>query len=264
MLKQEQKNFYKIIQGNCLEVMSSLGCHNVDLILTDPPYNIAEEGKTTFVNGKAFNNTEVWGNHFNDNRNEKDYSDLMNKLSIQYFLVLKRNGSIITFFDRGKPYLLEPFYRRFRFRNMIVFVNKNPSPALRKNNYRSAFEMCAWFSKEKYEINFLSQQEMKNVFMGCKGKAFRSRLIKNPLKMTSHPTEKMEWQIKPLIERHSKKGDTILDPFLGSGTTMKIAQDLERNCIGIELNPVFCKIAKDRCFSRSFLNRDVDFDFSIV
>ena len=83
----------------------------------------------------------------------------------------------------------------------------------------------------------------------------------NRIRMSEHPFEKPEPLIKIMIENCSNKGDTILDPFLGSGTTMKVAQDLARSCIGIEISPRYCQLAKDRCFGRQFLDRKVEYEF---
>jgi len=257
------KNFYWLIQGDCLKILPKLKSESVDLILTDPPYNIASSNKLTKRNDKIVTTMEAWGKEINDVFCENEYREIWNNLTSLYNIVLKQNGSILTFFDRNKPYYLEPMYRKFVFRNMIAFVYKNPLPHFRKNNYRSGFELCAWFSKEQYKINFLGQKQMINVFEGSKGITLKNEW-RNPKKVTSHPTEKYEWQIKPLIERHSDVGDVVLDPFLGSGTTMKVCQDLGRSCIGIEINPKYCEIVKKRCFGRQFLDREVEYKFEVL
>lgn len=241
-----------LYHADCLKVLPLLGTNKIDLILTDPPYNIANETKLTIVDSKVISNKEAWGNDFEDNISEPQYEKLMLNLAKNSFRVLKRDGSFITFFDRGKPYLLKPFYRLLEFRNMISFIKSTPAPHLRKNNYRSGYELSAWFSKPTYHINFISQKEMINVFYGHGG------VIS---KKTKHPTEKYEWMIKPLIERHSRKGDVILDPFMGSGTVMKVAQDLGRSCIGIEIKEEYCDMIKKRCFGRTFLDRSYEYKF---
>jgi site-specific DNA-methyltransferase (adenine-specific) len=61
-----------------------------------------------------------------------------------------------------------------------------------------------------------------------------------------HPTQKPEVVIKRLIEIYTKEGDVILDPFVGSGTTMIVCKKLGRSSIGIEINPEYVEIAKKR------------------
>lgn len=61
-----------------------------------------------------------------------------------------------------------------------------------------------------------------------------------------HPTQKPTQLISWCIEKFSKESDTILDPFLGSGTTLVAAKQLNRNAVGIEISPEYCAIAKSR------------------
>jgi DNA modification methylase len=234
-----------IIHGDCLEEIYKFPPKSVDLILTDPPYNIGTESKLTWTQGEIISNKDRWGNYFIDEFEEHDYMKFMNNLCDAYNYVLSDEGSIITFFDRGKPYYLTPFYKKFNFRNMIIFVKKNPSPHVRKNNYRSGFEMCGWFSREKYYINFISQRKMKNVFSGLGGNLLGSSLL-NVNKQTDHPTEKYEWMIYPLIIRHSKEDDLILDPMCGSGTTCAVSKKLNRRFIGIDIDIKYVEMSRER------------------
>ncbi len=61
-----------------------------------------------------------------------------------------------------------------------------------------------------------------------------------------HPTQNPLGLIKNIIQDYSKEGDTILDPFLGSGTTARACKDLGRKCIGIEISQEYCDIAVKR------------------
>ena len=61
-----------------------------------------------------------------------------------------------------------------------------------------------------------------------------------------HPTQKPSELLKAILTDFSKKGELILDPFLGSGTTAVACKQLNRNFIGIEISPEYCKIAQDR------------------
>lgn len=65
-----------------------------------------------------------------------------------------------------------------------------------------------------------------------------------------HPTQKPENLMNMIIKMSTKQGDTILDPFAGSGTTLTEAQELNRNCLGIEISPEYCKLIKRRLKER--------------
>jgi len=238
----------KIISGDCIDIMVEWPERSVDLILTDPPYNISSDSKVTKSFGRMLSTKEVWGDKFKDDYSEKEYLLFMEDLARTFDRVLKDDGSILMFFDRGKPYYLIPFYRRFFFRNMIAFIKRNPVPHTRKNNYRSGFELCAWFSRQKYKINFINQQKMINVFYGVIGRSSSgdSLLRSKNLRRTEHPTEKYEWMISPLIERHSNEGDLVVDPMCGSGTVPYCAKRLRRNYIGIDIKPEWCEVSRRR------------------
>ena len=206
-----------------------------NLIIVDPPYNIGSKTKLTKVKGKIITTEEAWGKAFDKNMNDKEYIEYMDKLCNLCDYALYDKGSLIIFFDRAKPFYLLPFYDRFKFRNMLCFIKKNPVPHFRKNNYRSGFELAAWFSREKYDINFISQEKMINVFYGNIGR-----------KETSHPTEKYEWMIEPLILRHSKRNDVVFDPMMGSGIVPVMCKRHGRKYVGIEINEEYFNIAKER------------------
>jgi site-specific DNA-methyltransferase (adenine-specific) len=61
-----------------------------------------------------------------------------------------------------------------------------------------------------------------------------------------HPTQKPIEIVKYLIENSAKENTLILDPFMGSGTTVVAAKELGKDFIGIEISPIYCKIAEDR------------------
>ena len=61
-----------------------------------------------------------------------------------------------------------------------------------------------------------------------------------------HPCPKPQGLWNILLNKFSEENEIVLDPFLGSGTTARVAKDLKRNFIGIEINPDYCKIAEER------------------
>jgi len=225
-----------IIHGDCLEVLKNFVSNGVDLILTDPPYGISDEGggRMTFTNGKPDWMHNKMQESFFDQQSDEDMIEMFETLALIFNRVLREDGSIVIFYDRGKPHLLAPIFNKFRIRNTVAFVKKNPPPQMHMNNYRSGFEICGWFSRGKYKINFTAQDSMINVFYGLVGKHH-----------TEHPTEKYSWMIEPLIRRHSSPGDLILDPFVGSGRICVEAKKLGRRYIGIDIKEKWCKVARE-------------------
>lgn len=68
--------------------------------------------------------------------------------------------------------------------------------------------------------------------------------------------------VRPILSSCPPNG-IVLDPMAGSGTTMKVARDLGRSCIAIELNPQYCEIARKRCFGKTFIDREVEYSFEV-
>jgi site-specific DNA-methyltransferase (adenine-specific)/modification methylase len=242
-----------LIQGDCLKVLKKLPDESVDLVLTDPPYQLKFKQPIELHGRKAmykpFEEME-W-----DKTNVKE---LYEKLFPEFDRIIKENGSIIIFVrTEWITYCIESALKNnFDIKATITWHKTNPIPQVRKKNYLSATESILWFArwfpdKIKFKLNFKKQKEMHNFIEMplCQGK-----------ERTEHPTQKPEKLIKYFMENHSDKNDTILDCFLGSGTTMKVARDLKRNCIGIEINPKYIKTIKKRLNWGSSLG-DVQFEF---
>ena len=232
-------NYLKNIDG--LTGMKSIPSGIVDLILTDPPYNIADKNKLTKVGNKIVSTNEAWGNDFQDAwANIDKYYEWLKPFLSEYYRALKNNGSLLIFLDRKYTGLITYYIERdfgLIFRNKVYFSKVNPIPSMRRKNYRSKIEECVFFTKGKqYTFNFGEQRDMTQVYEGPIGR-----------KKTKHPTEKYQWMIEPLIKNHSLPGQTVLDSFAGSGTTLAVAKKMNRNVIGFEQSTKFFEMAKERC-----------------
>ncbi|MFZ6755544.1 DNA-methyltransferase [Undibacterium sp. Dicai25W] len=235
-------------QNYLLNIDSKAGLANikdnfVDLVLTDPPYGIANNSKLTKIGNKIVSTNDAWGNDFQDNWENIDaYYEWFKPFIAEFVRVLKDNGTMLLFLDRKYTGLIVHYLERdfdLNFKNKIYFKKTNPLPGIRKTNYRSTIEECVWLTKGKqHTFNFGEQAEMTQVYQGSIGR-----------KKTKHPTEKYSWMIEPLIKNHSKVGDVILDAFAGSGTTHVLAKKHNRHAIGFEKNKSFFDMAKARCMT---------------
>ena len=157
--------------------------------------------------------------------------------------VLRDDGSIIVWTSEQ----LYGEYRKWFAKNMypkqlLIWVKTNPLPQFRLVGYRQATELMFWALKKKNTKNnknflFQSQKEMTNVFYAP---------IVGGKERTKHPTQKPLSITKEIIKRHCRKNGIVLDPFMGSGTVAVACKELDRNYIGIELNPDYVKIAEER------------------
>ncbi|ABO55660.1 site-specific DNA-methyltransferase [Burkholderia vietnamiensis] len=236
----------QLINNDCLAGMKNLPDNSIDLVLTDPPYGIADKNRTTFVNskgGKPITTQEAWGNDFQDNFCDVDgFWEWFKPFMSEMARVTKDGGSIILFLDAKYQghfvYLIEKEFG-LKWRNNIFFTKTN-ARTLNMKGYAHSCEQAIWFTKGKTPFTYNNPMQAlrknnPNVFTGSVGS-----------KETKHPCEKYKWMIEPLIERHSKKGQLILDPFGGSASTLVYGIKQGRKVIAFENSEKFFEMAKER------------------
>lgn len=232
-----QDGWVTIYHGDCREVLPELP--KVDLVLADFPYNISDYGNSITKVGSKFVRADFgeW-----DKFTLENYSKWVIEIMRLLETKLQLKHQAYCWFDNHYAglftYLIEN-QTTFTQKCPIVCYKRNPIPQLHKRNFRSSYEMCILYTRDKDKkcepFNFLSQSEMKNV------------QEYNLQKVTNHPTEKPVEIVSRFINISSNVGDLVLDPFLGSGTTAYCAKKLNRKCIGIEIKEKYCEIAAKRC-----------------
>jgi len=235
-------NTYRLIQGNCLKVLPTLPDNSIDLIVTDPPYGI------NFNTNHRINKP--------DNIGEFKYDSfrifsIFPTICFELKRVLKSDSAFYCFSRWDTLARFKSIISRgFTVKNLLIWVKNNWSMGDLFGAYASQYECCFFSVLGRHILN--SGRDTDVLFYDRKS---NSKLL--------HSAEKPEDLISFLIQKSSNEGDVVLDPFLGSGTTMKAAQDLRRNCIGIEIEPKYCKVTRDRCFNRTFLDREVKYIYNI-
>jgi DNA modification methylase len=198
--------------GDCLEIMKGMPDKSVDLVLTDPPYGI-RIGKNGSVGGGSFRGkTQKFDNIDWDNSiPKKEYFDELFRVS---------KNQIIW----GGNYFLDYLGST---RCLLVWYKRDGLPV-------RTFADC--------EIAWTSFNKNSQVF-NCRWDGFirDSKEIK-----VAHPTQKALEVMKWCVGEFSDDSNTILDPFMGSGTTGVACKELNRNFIGIEILPEYFKIAEQR------------------
>lgn len=241
MIKKELTNGF-IYQGDCIDILETIPKKSIDLIFADAPYNI----------GKDFGNkSDKWVN-------SKDYIDWCKKWIDACFEVLKDSGTFYLMTStQYMPYLDIYVSENYNVVSRIVWTYDS-SGVQAKKKFGSLYEpilMCTKSSKSDYIFN--SENILVDAPTGSKRKLIDYR--KNPpqpynsqkvpgnvwefnrvrfrmKEYVNHPTQKPEKLLERIILASSNKGDFVLDPFSGSFTTCKVANDLGRKFIGIELN----------------------------
>ena len=222
-----------------MKILPKLKSESVDLVVTDPPYNLGNKFNKLIRGGKI-------GNKFNRNlvntlldfdnfENEEQYISFLTNVFDEMNRVCKKDANFVTFIDwRYLSLVIKELEKRgWKFRNVFAWVKQNPCPQLRKCNFAQGLELAVWMSRGKNTFNYQLGHQPNYVVCPLNDTAY-------------HPTQKHIDVVKTLIKYLSNENDTVLDPFLGSGTTMKACLELNRNCIGIEIDPKYIKIAKER------------------
>ncbi len=228
-----------IDQIHCMDAIAGLrrlDDESIDLVITDPPYNVAGKNKTTIRHGRVMSTMEAWGQW--DCLHPFDHDILLMQVISECYRVLKPGGAFYMFTSRQDNgyFIRKAIARGFTYRNQLAMVKTTAVPSFFKNSWRSCFELCMYLTKGRQgTFNFPEQREARNVHEW----SIRT-------KSTTHPTEKPLDFIKKLVRISSNPGDLVLDPFMGSGTTAAAAKEQGRHFIGFELNSEYIDIAKTR------------------
>ncbi len=240
-----------IINGNSLEILKKIPSKSFDLIFSDPPYNLQigenlkrpDDSKVNGVNDK-------WDQF----KNFKHYDNFCKSWLTECKRILKDNGSIWVIGSYHNIFRIGYLLQNLNYwiLNDVIWRKNNPMPNFKGTRFTNAHETLIWASKNKkskYTFNYQSLKCLNDdlqirsdwKFPICSGK---ERLKKNGKKI--HSTQKPEALLHRIILATTKKGDTILDPFLGTGTTAVVAKKLGRKYLGIEKNKKYFDAANER------------------
>jgi len=214
--------------GDCLEVMKSMPDKSVDAVITDPPYGTNDGAGKVIRRGK----------------NDTDFSVLEwdKTLPLDYLKdvarIMKPDTWGAVFTDKVA---ISDLWKAFDEaglspRNTFYWVKTNKAPTPRAN-FKSCVETAVMFTKGRTTIKWNAGGNQPNYiempFVSGKDAGL-------------HPTQKPVKLMRHLIELFTSEGDTILDPFMGSGTTGVACVQTGRNFIGIEIDPTYFAIAERR------------------
>lgn len=225
--------------GDANSLFKTIPAASVDLVIADPPYNL----------GKDYGN-----NH--DLKGFDDYINFTKNWLSEAHRVLKPTGTIYVFMGvRFISYLYDIMDKDLNlyFNSWIVW---HYTQGLGKTKgFSPRHDDILMFNKsEKFTFNLdpirvpqKYYRERNNMRGANPGDVWEFSHVHycNPNRQ-NHPTQKPEGVIERMILASSNIGDTVLDPFAGSGTTLRVSQQLERECIGFELNPDYIDLIKTR------------------
>ena len=251
----------KIHCADSLDIIKKFPDNCIDIVLTSPPYNFG-------INYENTNDVNIW----------EDYFNKLFNIFRECVRVLKDSGRIIInvqpMFSDYIPthHLISNFFLKegLIWKGEIIWE---------KNNYNCKY--CTWGSWKSPSSPYLKYSwEFVEIF--CKN-SLKKEGDKNNIDIDSEEFKKWvygKWSIAPernmkkykhdamfpeelvkrLLKLFSYKNDIVLDPFNGAGTTTKVAKQLNRKFIGIDISEEYCKTAEDRlndCFNMSKKEKDL-------
>jgi len=221
-----------IYNEDCIEGMQKYIPNNsIDLIITDPPYGISKKGKFEIPEKRYKRIYEKW---------DTDIEDITRRSIKECYRVLKEGSCIYVFASFHNLRLVWDALENagFIFRNNIVIIKTNAMPikfAMHIGVYAYSHVYVLYFSKGA--VKTFNYKLMKEINGGKQMRDYKIITIKDRASNKGkhkHPSIKDLSLIKSFIIASSKKGDVVLDPFLGSGTTAIGCAQLERHYIGFE------------------------------
>ncbi len=244
--KEKMRTEHKVIRGDCIEELKKLPDESIDLIVTDPPFNIGKDyGK------------------YKDRMNKSEYIEWCKEWLEECVRVLKDGAALYLFnYPENNAYLVPFLDEKMTFKRWMTWhypTNTGMSPT---NFTRSQHSILFYIKGKKPKVfnkndiaepyrNPTDKRIRKLIENGSKGKTpydvFQFNMVKNVSKeKTKHPCQLPPELIKIFIKASSSEGDWVLDPFGGSFTTAAAAKELDRNSISMEISEEFCEIGRNR------------------
>ncbi|HPI19094.1 MAG TPA: site-specific DNA-methyltransferase [Candidatus Kapabacteria bacterium] len=228
----------QLFNDDCLNILKLIPEKSIDLIFADPPYNLSGEGYLTTQNGKVAKlNKGDWDiiediHKFNEEWIQECIHVLSDTGTIWISGTLHNHPSVGVVLKKLGLWII----------NDVIWFKRNATPLLSSNRLAPSTELIWVASKsKKYLFNYDIAKKING------GKQMKNLWEINAERhKTKHPTEKPESLLQRIILLGSNEGQTVLDPFTGSGTTGVVAKKLNRNFIGIEKSKEYYEIAKNR------------------
>ena len=252
-----------ILLGDSLKIMKTIPSKSVDLIFADPPYNL--QLKDTLYRPDQ-TTVEAVTQDWDKFNTYKEYDNFTEQWLKESKRILKKGGALWVIGSYHNILRVGTSIQNHGFwiLNDIIWHKTNPMPNFRGTRFTNAHETLLWCTtsrEAKYTFNYQNLKELND------GKQMRSdwfipicsgkERLRESNNQRSHPTQKPEALMYRIILSSTNKGDIILDPFLGSGTTAVVAKKLQKNFIGIEQDKEYISLAKKRLKQTKVLNDEV-------
>jgi modification methylase len=241
-----------VIEGDCIANMHRLPAGSVDLVFADPPYNLQLEGELRRPNNSI---VDACDDDWDQFATFADYDRFTREWLTAARRVLKDTGGLWVIGSYHNIFRVGAILQDLGFwiLNDVVWRKTNPMPNFRGKRFTNAHETLIWAAKsrdQKYTFNYEAMKALNDELQMrsdwtlpiCSG----GERLKDEAGEKAHTTQKPEALLHRVIVASTRPGDTVLDPFFGSGTTGAVAKRLGRHFIGLERDPNYARLARRR------------------
>ena len=235
------KTKHKIIIGDALDELQKIPDESIDLVFADPPYNMSKKKGLGWKYSKHITMQEEW-----DIFSKNEFYEFNRKWISEALRILKHGGSLWicgSFHNIYQIGFILQHLEEVKINNSIVWFKPNAQPNITCRMFTESTEHLIWASKngkgKRWKFNYEWTKTNIQDSINPNGKQTRNlwSIPLTPKKEKwagNHPTQKPEELLRRIILSCTDRGDTVLDPFVGSGTTSVVAKKYHRNSIGIE------------------------------
>ena len=242
---------HTILFGDALQKLKTIPSESVDLVFADPPYNLSKKRGLGWKFSNHITLQESW-----DQFSEEQFFTFNQTWITEALRVLKPGGNLWVCGSFHNIYQLGWLLQQcadVKILNSVVWFKPNAQPNITCRMFTESTEHLIWATKTGKSWTFNYQWTKAHITdpLNPQGKQTRN-VWSIPVTPKSekwagpHPTQKPEELIRRILLACTKPGDTVLDPFLGSGTTSVLAQRYHRHSIGIEANKKYFSLIKKR------------------
>lgn len=213
------------------DLKTLIGSEKINLVHTDPPYNVNYYGGNRPVPNVRPKKSRNWERIYSDNLNQEEYEVWLKKIL----------SNIDSFLDAGAPFYIWNGHKQFGpmhemleglgYHIACVITWAKPNFAISYADYNQQTEFCLYGWKK---------ENGPHIWHGPTNESTLWEIKRDSTKEYIHPTQKPTALAQRAIKNSSKRGDVVLDLFLGSGSTLIAAEGLERRCFGLEIDPKYC------------------------
>jgi site-specific DNA-methyltransferase (adenine-specific) len=254
-----EKNINKIIEGNCVDVMKTFADEVLDFTITSPPYD--------------------------DLRNYKGFVFPFEDIAKELYRITKQGGVVvwvvndatISGSETGTSFKQALYFKEigFNLHDTMIFRKKNPIPQIYRKRYNNEFEYMFVFSKgvvkthnplmvdcmhaglelngTTYKNYSKNEQVREKMAKPVKDKKIKGNIWEYVVgkkqedqEAKGHPAPFPCELVRDHIKSWTNQGDIVFDPMCGSGTTARVACEMGRKYIGIDISKEYCEMARER------------------